>query len=309
MTLICYRPRKFGAAAMSIIEQARDILAEYEEQGYVLTLRQLYYQFVARGIIPNAVNEYKRLGDIVSDARYAGLLSWRQIEDRTRGIESLATWYSPEDILRSVSKQYRIDLWSGQKARPEVWIEKEALAGVIEATCEEERVDYLSCRGYTSASESWRAGQRICNRWIKSMQQTVILHLGDHDPSGIDMTRDNRERLEEFCRFHLGAVPFRLHRLALNLDQVEEFNPPPNPAKLTDTRSTKYVREFGDQSWELDALDPATINDLIKTHIARVRTDQKTWDANVADENRERGLLAKAADHWDNVSAMLEDRE
>lgn len=305
MTRICYVEKKFGSAALSTISMADQIMRKYASDGYSLTLRQLYYQFVARGLIANKDTEYKRLGSVVNDARMAGLLDWDNIEDRTRGIEKLATWTSPSRIIRDSADQYKIDMWQGQDIRPEVWVEKEALAGVVEPVAEELRVDWLACRGYLSQSEAWRAGQRIIDRFNSYGQRTLILHLGDHDPSGIDMTRDNRDRLEIFCYHHLGEVPFELKRIALNMDQVEEHNPPPNPAKITDSRATGYIERFGDESWELDALDPATISQLVTDEVEEVKDPDK-WDTRLAREESERGLLEKVSAQWAEVVARLE---
>src|ERR1700679_3041250 len=122
--------RRFSAASSAIIETANGILEEYETQGLVLTLRQLYYQFVARGLIPNKQSEYKRLGSIINDGRLAGLIDWSMMEDRTRTLRTISSWDSPGSIVDVVARQYQEDLWASQLFRPEVWIEKDALVGV-----------------------------------------------------------------------------------------------------------------------------------------------------------------------------------
>jgi len=127
MAHIEYVPKKFTAEHMAIIDAANGIIASWTAQGYDLTLRQLYYQFVARGLIPNKQTEYKRLGTIISDGRLAGLIDWAAIVDRTREVEKPSTWSSPEQIVEIVADQYQIDLWKNQPFRPEVWVEKEAL--------------------------------------------------------------------------------------------------------------------------------------------------------------------------------------
>lgn len=309
MSLILYTPKKFGAAALEIIEQANAIIEEYESQGYNLTLRQLYYQFVARAIIPNQQKEYKRLGEIVNDARMAGMVSWTSIEDRTRGIESVNAWDSPEAVLEAAAAQFKYDLWNGQLWRPEVWVEKEALVGVVEQACEQERVAYLACRGYTSASESWRAAMRIVSRYHSENQKTYILHLGDHDPSGIDMTRDNEERLRTFCQHHVGSENiFEVRRIALNMEQVERYNPPPNPAKTTDSRFAGYAEKFGDESWELDALEPSVLDALIKEHVA-YRRDPGIWEEMQLIEQDHKDNLLLIAENFDSCAAWLKDKE
>lgn len=311
MTRIAYTPKKFNASSQALIATADAIMREYADQGFALTLRQLYYQFVARGVIPNTLQSYKRLGSIINDARLAGLLDWNNIEDRTRSLSGLPKWDDPADVISSAAEGYKIDLWDGQPVRPEIWIEKEALSGVIEPTAFAYRVDYFACRGYTSQSEQWRAAMRIVRRWRNEQQRTIIFHLGDHDPSGIDMTRDNTARLELFCAKHVGIIPFELRRLALNMDQVEEHSPPPNPTKLTDSRAEGYLEAFGDESWELDALNPTLIAELLTENVDQVLEDgdRDRYDARKAQEAEERELLRSAAARWEDVADFLKEDE
>lgn len=276
-TFLRYVDRKFSGETLGVIETANKIIDRYERDGLTLTLRQLYYQFVARGLLPNTERSYHRLGSIVSDARLAGLISWTSIEDRTRFLRGLESYVSPEQLLSRVRASYRRDLWANQTWRPEVWIEKDALVGVIEGICHELRVDFFACRGYNSQSEQWRAGQRLAG-YVQKGQRPIVFHLGDHDPSGIDMTRDNRDRLSTFADTAVLVV-----RLALNMDQVREHNPPPNPAKLTDSRAESYIQEYGDESWELDALDPIYLRDLIRDAVGKIR-DPVRWDQALLEE-------------------------
>lgn len=298
MPKICYVEKKFQGARLKVINQANVIIAEYQAQGFDLTLRQLYYQFVARDIIPNQDVEYKKLGETINDARLAGLVDWNAIVDRTRNVRSLAHWSSPSDIVQACASQYRTDRWAGQTYRPEVWIEKDALVGVIEGVCQELDVPYFSCRGYTSQSEMWGAGRRMLAH-AEGGQTPLILHFGDHDPSGMDMTRDIRERLELFI-----GNGIKVDRLALNFDQVQEFNPPPNPAKTTDARAKAYIAEFGHESWELDALDPRTLAALVRDAIEGVR-DEEAWEAAQAADKRGRKVLGAIATKWAKVQEFV----
>lgn len=183
MPFICYKDKRFNSEHASIIQAANEIIEEYQDAGYSLTLRQLYYQFVSRDLIPNTQRDYKRLGKIISDARLAGLIDWDAIEDRTRNVRTPTHWESPEDIVRSCAAQFNFDCWGNQEFRPEVWIEKDALLGVIEPVCRRLEVPFFSCRGYTSQSELWSAGRRV-QRWVQAGQTPVIIHLGDHRPFG-----------------------------------------------------------------------------------------------------------------------------
>lgn len=125
MPKIKYVARNFSAASKDLIDKANIIIAEYEGQGFKLTLRQLYYQYVSRDFIPNTMKSYKNLGSVINDARLAGLIDWNAIEDRTRQVVTVNHWDNPSDIVSACASQFRIDKWEGQKFRPEVWIEKE----------------------------------------------------------------------------------------------------------------------------------------------------------------------------------------
>jgi len=294
MPKICYATRRFSRTSANMIDDANSIFAEYHAAGYVLTLRQLYYQFVSRDLLPNTVQSYKRLGSVINDARLAGLVDWELMEDRTRRLKESPSWRNPASIVSACAAQFRIDKWAKQSCRPEVWIEKDALAGVFERVCSELQVPYFSCRGYASQSEMWVAGQRLA-RWVKAGQTPVIFHFGDHDPSGIDMTRDNRTRLELF----MGGV--ELKRLALNMDQVEEHRPPPNPAKTTDSRYAGYIELYGHESWELDALPPDMLAGLVRDAVTAIR-DEELWSAAVSEEEEHRRLLGVVASQWDQLT-------
>ncbi len=295
MAKIQYEAKRFNLKTNETIQQAQSIIAEYQAQGFSLTLRQLYYQFVARALIPNTERDYKRIGNIVSDARRAGLIDWNAIEDRTRFIRKLPNWDKPQDILDSAKDSYHRDLWATQDTRLEVWIEKDALVGVIESICQENDVSFFSCRGYVSDSAIWRAAMRM-SRYSRREQNILVLHLGDHDPSGIDMTRDITKRLELFS----GGADIEVRRIALTMEQVEEKSPPPNPAKITDSRYEGYASEYGDESWELDALEPQYLVDLIGDEIIKERDEEK-WEAAVAEQEEERNQIADVIERWNEL--------
>lgn len=297
MPQIAYVEKTFTAAHLDLIRTAEDICQNYASQGYDLTLRQLYYQFVARGYIANRQTEYKRLGDVVNQARLAGLLDWNYIVDRTRNLRGLSHWVTPESVIQSAAYGYRTDRWADQPYRVEVWIEKDALVGVISGVCQRNDVSYFSCRGYTSQSEVWGAAQRLSGYEARG-QKTLIIHLGDHDPSGVDMTRDIRDRLALF------DADTEIRRIALNMDQVEEHRPPPNPAKITDSRASAYIREHGQSSWELDALEPSMLDRLIEDEIWAYR-DIDAWDASTRAMDRERALLDAVAERWAEVAELV----
>jgi len=294
MPRIKYEDKNFRSSTLALIETINGIVEEYRAEGYDLTLRQLYYQCVSRDIIPNNQKSYDKLGRDVGNARMTGLIDWTAIIDRTRLLRGNNHWGAPSDIMNSAAESFAVDKWSreyGQKIRPEVWVEKDALVGVVGRVCDELDVNYFSCRGYTSLSEMWSASQRLL-KYKKQGQTPFVIHLGDHDPSGIDMSRDITDRLETFTRREL-----EFERIALNIDQVEEYNPPPNPAKLSDSRATAYIARFGDESWELDALRPTVIAELITEAVESCRDDE-AWEQAVEHEEGQIKELKAAAKHW-----------
>jgi hypothetical protein len=287
---------RFRQATLAQVDEANEIIGEYRTLGFILTLRQLFYQFVSRAALANTLAEYKRLGRTVTDARRAGRIDWGAIEDRTRNVRRLPTWDDPSEIINACASQYRESLWSRQPYRPEVWIEKDALIGVIEGVSNEFRAPYFSCRGNVSESEMYAAGKRFADH-LEQGQVPVVLHLSDHDPNGLDMTRDIRERLALFARQEI-----EVRRLALNLDQTAAL--PPNFAKEKDSRYAAYVRLFGRNCCELDALSPDVISGLVRDALEGL-IEADAWAEAMASEEENRAVLIKASDNWSLVESVL----
>ncbi len=301
MATVRYQDLKFRPWVLGMIAQANEICAEYAAQGYSLTIRQLYYQLVARGIIQNEELAYKRLIDQINKARLAGLLDWDYVVDRTRSLKGLSHWDDPSEIIASAASSYRVDLWANQPNYVEIWVEKEALAAVVERVAQRWDVPYFSCRGYGSQSEVRRAGLRLAQQRNEG-KDVHIIHLGDHDPSGIDMTRDIIDRLELFSDAHtVGNKTLTVNRIALNMDQIEEHKPPPNPAKLTDSRVGGYIENYGRQSWELDALNPTIIGGLIEETLSPLIDDDQ-WGDDLARTEQGQSLLLDVSNNWDKLS-------
>ena len=283
--------KEFRQASLKRIEQVNGIIEEYQQQGYSLTLRQLYYQLVSRDIIPNRQNEYSKLSALVTDARRAGLVDWCAIEDRTRYLRKVETFPDISSAIRDTAKNYCIDLWEDQPCYIEVWVEKDALIDIIAKACDPFRVPYFSCRGFMSDSEVYKAGKRMRGLFDKG-KEIVFIHLGDHDPSGVDMSRDILRRVELFGDL---SDKIHFHRIALNMDQIEELQPPPNPAKETDSRAKGYIEKYGRISWELDALEPNILTGLIQGKILEY-IDRDRFAAKIETEEAEMNqLLALAA--------------
>ncbi len=291
-----------------LIAQSNEILVEYTAQGYVLTLRQLYYQLVSRDLIPNTDKSYNNLGSAISTGRERGLIDWNHLTDRLRMLHEWQSFDGVPHAIRDTAKHFALDKWRSQPYRPEVWVEKDALSDIVSRACSRLQVPYLVCRGYGSASALWQAGRRMIG-YRKDGQQPLVIHLGDHDPSGLHMTEDNRDRISMFSLPALDgdkrARP-QLKRIALNMDQIEQYNPPPNPAKETDSRWQGYFDSTGlTDSWELDALEPRVIEDLIEDAILEVR-DEEEWAKMEKLEAEGKKLLEHCSENWGDVREFIE---
>ncbi|MGK2884396.1 MAG: hypothetical protein ACSLE8_06405 [Rhodococcus sp. (in: high G+C Gram-positive bacteria)] len=271
------------------------IIATYQQQGYMLTVRQLYYQLVARALIPNTEQSYKRVASVINDGRMAGLIDWDAIEDRTRDVVVRSRWTSGESIVRAVADQYHMDMWEGQQHRLFVIVEKEALAGVMQGVCNRYDVPLLAARGYPSVTVVRDLVLQHLVPAIRNDQSPIILHLGDHDPSGIDMTRDLQDRIEIFLENE--GINHQLKRIALNMHQITETGAPPNPAKTTDSRFAEYLKKYGHESWELDALEPAYLDELVKINIEQ-HIDWGAWNDRKEEIEHVKVKLNRVADNF-----------
>ncbi len=298
MPKITYKNINFQAKSLELIQLVNRVIQEYDAQGFELTLRQVYYQVVARGHIPNNERSYKNLGNLINDGRLAGLIDWFSIVDRTRYLRGNSHWSKPQDVIYSAAYSYMLNRWKNQPNYVEVWVEKDALVEIVGQICRKLDVPYFSCRGYTSQSEMWVAAQRFIKQHHK--ENRIIIHLGDHDPSGIDMTRDIQERLEIF-----NADVF-VKRIALTMEQVDEFNPPPNPTKLSDARAGNYISEFGHECWELDALEPQVITNLIRNEVTNLM-DVNLLHEIEEKESNDKNDLEKICDYYDEILGFMDD--
>jgi hypothetical protein len=295
-----YLEKRFSAESHSLIAICNEIIEDYQGQGLRLTLRQLYYQLVTKNVIANVPQSYKRLSSLLSDARLAGLVDWAAIEDRGRRPYAPIDFEDLDELVDWSCDVYRLPRWRNQKLGVELWVEKEALAGVLKPLADEFHVTLMVNKGYSSQSAMFESALRTAvaakNRTTDKLhfelmrqnktKHTIIFYLGDHDPSGEDMVRDVQERLD---LFGAGA---KVIKLALTTDQVEEYDPPPNPAKLTDPRAEKYIEKHGPVSWEVDALPPETLAGIIRNAFEQV-VDKKKLKAVLAQEKKDRARLQR----------------
>lgn len=285
-----FKTVKFNQESRTRIGQCDEIIREYQAQGLRMTLRQLYYQLVSRALIPNADRSYKNLSSLVSNARLAGLLDWDAIEDRGRQPRKAAEWDDPAQLMESALYAYRLPRWKTQSRHVELWVEKDALSSVLAPIANEFHVTLMVNKGYSSQSAMYESAERFRaqQRATLDTDNPLLLYMGDHDPSGEDMVRDVRDRLVMF-----GVDDLQVTKIALTMSQVRRYNPPPNPAKVTDPRAEAYIAEFGDSSWELDALPPDVLAALVREALEEV-VDQPAMDSIKRLEEADKVALRKA---------------
>ena len=268
---------------VKLLDTINGIIEEYAAEGYKMTLRQLYYQLVSQDIIPNRQEEYKKIGNLLVKGRMAGVVDWSAIEDRIR-VPYIPYWVRDiHNAINDTINQYRLNRQEGQKNYIEVWVEKDALSGVLSRTTDHYHVHLMVNRGYSSCSAMYDAYERLEEVQL-DQRKSVILYLGDHDPSGLDMIRDVENRLEEF-----GVDPDVVH-VAITMKQIKKYNPPPNPAKITDPRAVWYIEKFGNVCWEVDALNPKILNSILEKTIKEL-IDIELFEAQIIQEKKDKEKL------------------
>lgn len=281
-----FREIKLGKANKIKLDLVNSIIQDYADEGYKMTLRQLYYQLVSRDIIPNKQNEYAKLSKLLKEGRMGGIVDWNAIEDRLR-IPYLPYWnYDPQDAINDTINQYRLDRQKGQNVHIEIWVEKDALSGVLKRVTKEYHVNLLVNRGYGSVTAIHDAFNRYETQ-IERGKKIIMLYLGDHDPSGMDMIRDIKERISEMLEEKGHFNLFDVKPIALTKKQIKFYNPPKNPTKLTDPRSKWYIKKFGSSSWEVDALEPKVLNKLVSDNI------KNEIDMNLFEQQKAKEILIK----------------
>ena len=270
--------RYWEADKFLLVQDIKKIVDELSAAGHKLTLRQLYYQLVSKDLIPNHVTVYKKLGKVLDDCRYSGQIDWDAIEDRGR-IPFLPYWVlGVEDAIQDTINRYRLNRQKGQSVHVEMWTEKDAISGILKKVTNPYHVRLAVNKGYTSSSALYRAYRRFL-RIINQGAKVIVLYFGDHDPSGINMVSDIKRRISNFL--HKGEQSktgvwkdmesiddvFQICRIGLTMDQVKTYNLPPNPAKMSDPRAKEYVMKYGKLSWEVDALSPDVLMQIVSESI------------------------------------------
>ena len=270
--------KKYNTRSSSqVIQDA--VLKIFGELEPRLTVRQIYYALTVRGVIPKTEAGYRKTGYQLGRMRELGIIPYGWIADNTRWKIKPHSDNSLEDALARWQYSYRRDLWNDQSDYVEIWVEKDALAGVMSSITDEYDVPLYVARGYSSKTFLYEAAE-----YIKAIgKPTYIYHFGDHDPSGVDAAYKIRDGLIE----HGADVHFE--RVAVTLDQIKAMNLPTRPTKRSDPRS----KGWGDKpSVELDALPAPVLRELVRECIER-HIDKFTLKITKLIEEHERETLAE----------------
>lgn len=309
--------RKWTADKGELINHIKRITSDYAEQRYKLSLRQLYYQLVAAELIPNHDKVYKKLSTILDDCRYAGLIDWYTIEDRGREPKQAYYENSVEGAMQRTINSYKLDRQLNQPTHIEVWTEKDAISGILSRAVNPYTIIMAINKGYTSSTAIYGAYERFVEL-LNNRKKVVILYFGDHDPSGLDMIRDIRERLT--LMFHNGDqlnedevqewnenadqdydnpklayinAHFEVRPIGLTMEQIKQYKPPHNPAKITDPRAKWYIKQYGAKSWEVDALKPPVMVSIVEGAVKEIM-DNDAYEKVLKDEKNDKKQLEKA---------------
>lgn len=248
--------------------EVQQILKELKDY-LPVTVRQIHYQRVGKGWIENTTGQYKALMKVVKYARIDGYIPWEAIEDRVRQAYLNRGWQDQDHFLKTERKNflegYRRDLQQGQENYIEVWLEKDALAGIFQRILNPYCIPLCPARGDSSVTYLRKFQNRVLLRQ-RNGQRTIMAYFGDHDPSGDEMLDSMKITLEREMK--LESVEY--DRIALTPEQVEKYDLPVqmSAAKKTDPRYRKFVEKHGPRATELDALAPKMLQELIQGAIA-----------------------------------------
>jgi hypothetical protein len=262
------------------VEARREALLAIIDDGKPMTVRQVFYQATVRGIVEKEETGYKKVQVDLTKMRRDGSLPYDWLADNTRWQRKPDTFDSVEDAIKETARFYRKSLWRDADAYVEVWLEKDALSGVIYPITSMYDVPLMVARGYASLSFLFSAAEYINELVVP----TYIYHLGDFDPSGVNAG----EKIEETLRELAPDAAINFKRLAVTRPQIRMWNLPTRPTKKSDSRA----KGFGKISVELDAIEPNKMRDLVQDAIER-HLPPEQFEVLKAAEESERNLISR----------------
>jgi hypothetical protein len=253
-----------------------------------ITGRGIGYKLFTQGLIPSMSRaDMQRVYRLLKEARERDEIPWEWIVDETRELERAASWSDPAAYVRTVSRAYRRDFWLQQPDRVEVWSEKGTVRGVLAPVLDQYGVGFRAVHGFSSATMTYDVSNYDTDRSL------IVLYVGDYDPSGMYMSEcDLPARFSKYGGDHI-----TLERIALSSEQVTDLPSFPATDKKKDPRYAWFVEHYGKTCWELDALDPNELRDIVEQAIQN-EIEPVAWDRCAVVEKAEKESLRTVLDRW-----------
>lgn len=248
-----------------------------------MTVRQVFYQLVSLGVIDKTEKEYKNtVCRLVKDMRLEYSIPFGWIADNTRWMRKPRTYSGLREVLEAAIETYRRSIWQDANCYIEIWLEKDALAGVLYQITAEWDVPLMVTRGYPSITYLYEAAEAIRERG----KPTYLYYFGDRDPSGVDIPRNVEDRIREFAP----DIPIHFECVAVTEEQIQTLNLPTRPTKSSDSRA----KNFEGESVEVDAIPPRQLRQLVRNCI-EAHVDLAEFERIKRVEEQERLTLATLA--------------
>jgi hypothetical protein len=274
-----------------------DAMYEIAEQTQPITGRGVGYKLFARSLIPSmSRKDMQRVYRLLRDAREEGVIPWEWIVDETRCLEKAPSWDNPQAFAEAAARSYRLEFWNQQPARVEVWSEKGTVRGVLAPVLNKYGVGFRVMHGFASATAVYDVAQDDDGRPL------VVLYVGDYDPSGLYMSEmDIPDRLEKYKGDHVEP-----RRIALTGEQTRGLLSFPASDKRDDPRYRWFVSSYGAQCWELDALDPRVLRDIVEDEI-KSEIEPVAWERCVRINKAQQASMEQVVDAWSSGRKKKQD--
>lgn len=314
-------PRRRGRGRAPKTLKLIRVMVEIAREIQPCSVRALAYQLFNRKLIPSmGKQDTQRVSQLSVFAREEGEMPWEWIVDTTRQEQRVATWADPAAYGRAVQASYRRNKWDAQPTHVSVWSEKSTIEGTLRPVLEEYEVPFQVLHGWSGATPVWDAARANLGR----RQDTLILYVGDYDPSGMGMSEmDLPQRLArystdapgekdlapEFVRDVLARARLSIRRIALTAPDTAALGGAtrfPAADKGKDTRYRWFVRNYGEWCWELDALSPNILRDRVEGAILAA-LDREIWDRYVHAEQVELDAIAATCRSWTSISGQVRE--
>lgn len=260
-TVLNGTPHKNKRRTKAELETLDAALYELVNEHKPCTVRQIYYRAVVGYLCPKDDSGYNLVQRRLLKLRRGGVLPYGWITDNARSIYGHTRYTDLTEFAQYAASLYRRDFWNSQDVNVEIWCESDSIAGTIHnAVVNEWCLDLHVARGFSSETYLFNAGQSIKN----SGKKTYIYTLSDFDPSGISLADDIDKKLHKFC----GDVEIEVSRIALDLQQILEWQLPTHDLKKTDRRAKAFIESYADFACELEAIPPQTLRELVGARIA-----------------------------------------